>query len=339
MKTQNVPGYPRASIGVLEDTHHHGGLQSFAHFHRITGNHAVFYPIPRSVMKTTSRLLLSCLLYFSLPLASGYGSEGEAFPLLNPAEPLAAPAEQEVQTEQAPEAGDRMVLIINSVEHPFRWCPPGTFAMGSPISEPERRYNETQHQVTLTHGFWMLETEVTQEMWEGIVGNNPSAFRGIRLPVETVSWYDCQEYIHRLNGMGVAPAGWWVSLPTEAQWEYACRAGTTTPFHSGDTTDRERANFGRNLGGTTAVDSYPANAWGLHGMHGNVWEWCLDWYGNYPLGSVTDPSGTSSGTNRVLRGGGWFHAAGDCRSAFRRDREPSVRNNAIGLRLALVRAE
>ena len=185
----------------------------------------------------------------------------------------------------------------------------------------------------------MLETPVTQEMWESVMGNNPSAFTGSNRPVETVSWDNSQEYIQNLIGLGVAPVGYRFSLPTEAQWEYACRAGTTTPFYFGDVLDRDRGNFGRHVGRTTEVGSYPANAWGLYDMHGNVWEWCLDWYGAYPMGNVTNPVGTSSGLSRVLRGGGWFHPAEYCRSAMRRDREPSVRNNAIGFRLALVSTE
>ena len=267
---------------------------------------------------------------------SGYCNDAEVVVLPNPVEQEPLPLEQE---RKEGEAGYRMILTIHDVEYPFRWCPPGTFTMGSPVSEEGRNSDETQHQVTISHGFWMLETEVTLGMWESVMGSNPSAFIGGKLPVETVSWNDCQEFVQKLIGLDVAPAGYRFSLPTEAQWEYACRAGTTTPFHSGDTIDRDMVNFGRNLGRTTAVGSYPANAWGLYDMHGNVWEWCLDLYDDYPPGSATDPLGDSSNTSRVLRGGGWFHIAGDCRSAIRRDREPSVRNNAVGMRLALIRVE
>ena len=278
-------------------------------------------------MKTTLKHFFPYLFCLILPLASGYGNEDEVVVQPNPA-------------EQERKAGDRMVLTINDVEYPFRWCPPGTFMMGSPINERERGLDEIQHQVVLPHGFWMLETEVTQEMWVGVMkNNNPSAIKGDKFPVDTVSWNECHEYIQKLSGLNVVPSGWRFSLPTEAQWEYACRAGTTTPFHFGDTLDRDSANFGRNLARTAEVGSYPANAWELRDMHGNVWEWCLDWYGNYPFVSVTDPVNASSGSNRVLRGGGWFHVANDCRSAFRRNRDPSVRNHAIGFRLALVRAE
>ena len=171
--------------------------------------------------------------------------------------------------EQKRQAGDRLVLPIKDVEYPFRWCPPGMFMMGSPTSETWRDEDETLHQVTLTHGFWMLETEVTQRMWEGVIGDNPSYFRGSKLPVETVFWNDCQKYIKKLNDLKVAPAGFKFSLPTEAQWEYACRAGTTTAYHFGNTLTKEQASIDGDK--PKDVGSYPANAWGLRDMHGNVW--------------------------------------------------------------------
>ena len=188
--------------------------------------------------------------------------------------------------------------------------------------------------VTLSKGFWLLETEVTQTMWGKVMGNNPSHFKGAKLPVEQVSWNDCQEYIKKLNEMKVAPAGFKFSLPTEAQWEYACRAGTTTVYHFGDTLTRQQANFGGNQ--TKDVGSYPANAWGLKDMHGNVWEWCADFYGDYPSGAVTDPTGADGGSSRVVRGGSWINGAGNCRSADRFNYFPTSRRNGLGLRLSLV---
>ena len=239
-------------------------------------------------------------------------------------------------------AGDRMVLKIKDVEYAFHWCPPGTFTMGSPSSETDRPDNETQHQVTLTRDFWMLETEVTQSMWESVMGNNPSDFKGAKLPVECVSWDDCQAYIEKLNahlaGTPCVPAGFKFSLPTEAEWEYACRAGTTTAYHFGNTLTQQQANFNGNQ--TKEVGSYPANAWGLKDMHGNVWEWCLDWYGGYPSGAVTDPTGADRGSVRVLRGGGWSSLAKYCRSANRLSSDPSARGyDSGGVRVSLVRAE
>jgi hypothetical protein len=235
-------------------------------------------------------------------------------------------------------AGERMTLTIKGVDYAFRWCPPGTFTMGSPQGEHGRFGSETLHQVTLSRGFWMLETVVTQEMWESVMGSNPSGFEGIKLPVETVSWNDCQEYITTLKallaGTPGAPAGFTFSLPTEAQWEYACRAGTTTAYHFGNTLTKPQANFGGNQ--TKEVGSYPANAWGLYDMHGNVREWCADWYEDYPSGAVTDPVGFPSGLGRVLRGGGWNNAVESCRSAYRCHYVPSVRYYDRGFRLALV---
>ena len=241
-------------------------------------------------------------------------------------------------------AGDRMTLTIKDVEYAFRWCPPGTFTMGSPASEEGRFDNETQHQVTLTRGFWMLETEVTQNMWESVMGNNPSQFKGVKLPVERVTWEDCQKFIEQLNTIltgtpvpdlaGTPGTDFKFSLPTEAQWEYACRAGTTTAYHFGNSLSAEQANINGNQ--TRDVGSYPANAWGLKDMHGNVWEWCQDWYGDYPSGAVTDPTGAERGSNRVLRGGSWGDAAQICRSAYRVSRDPAYRSIRVGLRLSLV---
>jgi len=241
-------------------------------------------------------------------------------------------------------AGERMTVTIKDVEYAFRWCLPGKFMMGSPENEAGRYSNERQHEVTLTRGFWMLETQVTQSMWESVMGNNPSNFKGAKLPVERVSWNDCQEFISRLNallaGTPGAPAGFNFSLPTEAQWEYACRAGTTTAYHFGNTLNAEQANFyfSGSIGRTREVGSYPANAWGLKDMPGNVREWCLDWYGDYPSGAVTDPTGAEQGRGsiRVFRGGGWHDFARHCRSADRNYYAPASRGISIGLRLSLV---
>ena len=285
------------------------------------------FPLTHQIaMSTTPRLFVLCLFCFALPLASA--------------------GEPATVSSQDRKAGERMTLTINDVEYAFRWCPPGTFMMGSPESELEnerlRIDFEAQYQVTVSRGFWMLETQVTQAMWESVMGSNPSHFRGVRLPVETVSWDDSQEYIKVLNDLNVAPAGFKFSLPTEAQWEYACRAGTTTAFHFGDTLDAGKANFVvSSLRKTSVVDSYPANAWGLYGMHGNVREWCLDRQGNYPSGAVTDPTGVASDSHqyRVLRGGGWANVDSQCRSAHRSGYVPWGKGDSIGLRLVLVRAE
>ena len=184
----------------------------------------------------------------------------------------------------------------------------------------------------------MLETEVTQGMWMSVMGNNPSSNKGLNLSVTDVSWNDCQEFIQKLNallaGTPGAPAGYTFSLPTEAQWEYACRAGTATAYHFGDTLTQQQANFGGRE--TKEVGSYSANAWGLKDMHGNVWEWCADWYGNYPSSAVTDPTGAEWGSIRVIRGGSWDTLAQSCRSAIRFYRAPTFRSINLGLRLSLV---
>ncbi len=237
-------------------------------------------------------------------------------------------------------AGERKTVTVNGVEFAFRWCPPGTFTMGSPNSEDDRSDDEEQHQVMLTNGFWMLETEVTQKQWKAVMGNNPSNFKGDDLPVEKVSWNDCQEFCKKCAQLGFP-----VQLPTEAQWEYACRAGSTTAYFWGNALNGDKANCDGNypcgtttkgpyLVKTTPVGSYQPNAWGLYDMHGNVWEWCQDWYAKaYPSGSVTDPTGPSSGSNRVSRGGCWDSSARYCRSASRDYSGPGNRDDHLGFRL------
>lgn len=251
--------------------------------------------------------------------------------------------------EAEPQAGTRKVLTIKGVDFAFRYCPAGTFQMGSPSYEAERSDDETRHEVTLTKGFWMLETSVTQGMYRAITGSNPSYFKlGDNYPVEQVTWGDCKAFCESLNALGVAPEGFAFWLPTEAQWEYACRAGTTTPYFWGSTLNGDKANCngnipyggvskGRYLEKTSAVGSYTPNAWGLYDMHGNVWDWCADWFGDYGSGPQTDPTGPSSGSDRVLRGGSWASTAEVCRSAYRSSYDPTYRLYSHGFRLVLGR--
>ena len=218
----------------------------------------------------------------------------------------------------------------------------GEFTMGSPTYEPERKSDETQHQVRVSD-FYIGKYVVTQSEWESVTGTNPSAFKGANLPVEQVSWDDCQAFIQALNRKTVQT----YRLPTEAEWEYACRAGTTTPFSTGGNLTTEQANYngnypynnnrkGQHRKQTVAVDSFEPNAWGLYNMHGNVWEWCSDWYGVYESGRVENPGGSKNGSYRVLRGGSWSFGAEHCRSASRDNDTPGSRSSRVGFRLVFV---
>jgi formylglycine-generating enzyme required for sulfatase activity len=234
--------------------------------------------------------------------------------------------------------------FTNSLGMEFVYIEPGSFMMGSPLDEPKRFNNEKQHQVTLTKGYYIQTTEVTQGQWKAVMGDNPSKFSsyGNNCPVERVSWNDVQEFITKLNSQ--EDSGY--RLPTEAEWEYACRAGTKTPFSFGRCLSTDQANYdgkypmpecskGRYREKTIPAASLEPNAWGLYDMHGNVCEWCQDWKGTYPSGSVTDPVGPTSGSARVLRGGSWISDAWYCRSAFRLRIRPGYRSRYYGFRLIL----
>jgi formylglycine-generating enzyme required for sulfatase activity len=238
----------------------------------------------------------------------------------------------------------------------FRWCPPGTFRMGSPPDEPERRPGEDQVEVTLTRGFWMARFETTQGQWKRVVGELPGPLTaelpaGDDLPVGNVNFAEAEAFCGKLTELGrragELPDGWEVRLPTEAQWEYACRAGTTTATAFGDTLSSKQANFGGKpyngaepgpaLGRAAKVGSYPANAWGLHDMHGNTFEWCRDWYHPKLPGGVDPDLHDVPATSRVRRGGAWTDDGWPCRSAFRLRFEPERRYDHIGFRVAVVR--
>jgi formylglycine-generating enzyme required for sulfatase activity len=214
--------------------------------------------------------------------------------------------------------------------------------MGSPKEEPGRSDDETLHKVTLTKGFYMQTTQITQKQWQAVMGSNPSHFKhDVNCPVEQVSWDDTQDFIRKLNEKEGENK---YRLPTEAEWEYACRAGTTTPFYFGKCLSAYQANYngkyplegcpkGQYRRKTTPVASFPPNAWGLYDMHGNVWEWCQDWYKEYTADAVTDPIGPGSGLSRVFRGGCWNYSAQNCRTARRNGISPDVRHNSLGFRL------
>ena len=243
---------------------------------------------------------------------------------------------QSINSHESRKAGDPLELTLYGVKAVFRYCPRGTFLMGSPEDEKDRRENEIQHEVTLMRGFWLLETPVTQALWTAVTGKNPSDFQGMdSRPVENVNWKDCKGVIRKLNNAKVAPDRMKFDFPTEAEWEYACRAGTTTRYNCGDELTEDDANFAKTFDGTTPVKSFAPNAWGFYDMHGNVCEWCSDWYGGDPLIHRFDPQGPKSGSYRVVRGGSWFIHAEYCRSAYRSSRDPYAKRNNYGFRLAL----
>ena len=211
----------------------------------------------------------------------------------------------------------------------------GTFMMGA-TSEMQApyRWEKPVHQVTLTNDYYMGKYEVTQALWEAVMDSNPSYFKGDNLPVETVSWNDCQEFISKLNSM----TGRKFRLPTEAEWEYAARGGKKSRSYqySGSSNISDVAWYDGNSGSKThPVGTKQANELGIYDMTGNVWEWCQDWYGSYSSSSQTNPTGAVSGAHRVYRGGSWDFYAGRCRLSYRRYGTPDYRNSILGLRLAL----
>ena len=220
--------------------------------------------------------------------------------------------------------------------------PAGEFLMGSPDSDKGASSDfKPQHQARITKSFYLGKYPVTQEQWEAVMGNNPSHFKGPKNPVEDVSWEDCQQFLRKLNAKA---GGDKFQLPTEAQWEYACRAGSKTKYCFGDDETQlgEYAWYGKNSGNTThPVGEKKPNAWGLYDMHGNVWQWCADWWGWYDARSITDdPTGPPTGLCRVFRGGGWGYDAEHCWSASRGNGAgPDSRRNGLGLRVSLVPAE
>ncbi len=228
------------------------------------------------------------------------------------------------------------------------WINPGSYTMGSPIFEQDRALDEgPQTAITFTQGFWMGQFQVSQAEYLAITGVNPSSFAGdLNRPVETVSWLDATNYCARLTAAeklaGRLPAGYAYRLPTEAEWEYGARAGTTTRFSYGDDPDYSGlANYcwyGSNSGDTThPVGQKLPNPWGLYDMHGNVWEWCLDWYSpSYLGGFLIDPLSGLLGSERVVRGGSWKGLNRFCRSASRSSGDPAVPGPNVGFRVVLA---
>ena len=236
----------------------------------------------------------------------------------------------------------------NSIDMKFRLIPAGTFVMGSPEGELGRDTDESRHQVTLTKSFYLQTTEVTQGQWQAVMGANPSFFSecGNDCPVERVSWYEVQEFITKLNQQ----TGQSYRLPTEAEFEYAARAGSSKAFANGEIKEIACANdpvlnamgwYCYNAGDRShPVAQKQANAWGLYDMHGNLWEWCADsrYDGDYPSQAAIDPVSPNPGEDRVIRGGSWNNDAWFARSANRDWTNPEYRNDYVGFRLVLEQA-
>ncbi len=227
-----------------------------------------------------------------------------------------------------PEAKQEKIIDLgDGVKLELVWIPPGEFMMGSPESEANRDSDESpRRRVRITKGFWMGRYEVTQAQWQSIMGSNPSTYKGSNNPVETVSWNGCQEFLKTISRR----TGHQFRLPTEAEWEYACRAGTETVFHYGDSLSSTQANINPDIpyGGAskgpylekpTSVGSYRPNAFGLYDMHGNVWEFCQDWHSrnSYRISPANDPPACDFGAGPILRGGSKLSRANLCRSASR----------------------
>ena len=286
---------------------------------------------------------------------SGREKEGPSFANVeavasNPAEtddPVATPLPDAATVKQTLTPAQLAVgdPIENSIGMVLVPIPAGEFLMGSPETEPGRQDNsELQHQVTLTKPFLLGVHEVTQGQWQAVMDTTPWKGKqyvkeGDDYPATYVSWNDAVEFCRQLS----EKEGLEYRLPTESEWEYACRAGTTTGYSFGDDASqlgeyawyREKKDRRSWPQYAHTVGQKKPNPWGLYDMHGNVWEWCSDWHGDYPSESVTDPAGPSSGSSRVIRGGAWFSSAEQCRSAFRLRESPSIVGNSLGFRVAL----
>jgi len=236
----------------------------------------------------------------------------------------------------------------NTLGMEFVLIPSGTYTMGSPPKESHRGTSEVRHQVTISKPFYMQTTEVTVKQWYSIMEQRMMVSQkdADNLPITQVSWFDCMKFINRLNKLGQGK----YRLPTEAEWEYAARAGTSTAYSWGDTIDCDKAMYGNNslkenkcqpyirsiglqIDYPAPVKTYTSNSWGLYDMHGNVWEWCMDWYGDYPKNPVIDPKGPESGHVRIRRGGSWFKYGYSCRSSNRSFGHPATRYKTTGFRL------
>ena len=254
-----------------------------------------------------------------------------------------------VQPHYEPSQPIHFVDLNSSVKPEMVWVEPGIFTMGSPVTEIGRNSSETEHNVTLTRGFYLGKYEVTQAQYEAVMKGhsdanaNPSRWSGHpNRPVEKISWNDIQLFLELLNEKEAEniPAGWEYILPTEAQWEYACRAGTITSYSWGNTMSESDANWmnTNDDNQTQNVGQYSANPWGFFDMHGNVWEWTNDWKASYSENNVTDPKGPDMGSKKIVRGGSYAAHSSYIRSAYRSEYETNATFSGIGFRLALLNA-
>jgi formylglycine-generating enzyme required for sulfatase activity len=249
------------------------------------------------------------------------------------------------QDERASEEKTSMQVLsmgtertVSSIGLEMIWCPPGSYQMGSPSNEAGRKENETFHKVSLSKGFYLGKYEVSQGQWEKVMGENPSFFKGEDRPVERISWDQAKSFCEKITQLdrrkGLLPEGWRYDLPTESEWEYACRAGTRTAYAWGSSIESSQANFQAEVNATREVGSYLSNPWGFFDMHGNVLEWVADRNGEYSNSPVLDPKGPPKGSNRVIRGGSWYNEGTQLRSAERASAFPGVAATFIGFRLA-----
>lgn len=315
----------------------------------------------RLLTRVSMAALLACSLVgagFSVAVADSTAKEPAQGSVTSARRPSAATAS--FVGEQAGDERDDNELNMKLV-----WCPPGSFTMGSLPGETVYRTNEHRIEATLSKGFWIGKYEVTQAEWEAVMQSSCSEFspKGAgkykvlgketsQYPAESMLVEDAMEFCDKLTELeraaGRLPEGCVYALPTEVQWEYACRAGTTTATAFGDSLSSHKANFkgfapyngakrGPFLFGPTNVGSYPGNAWGIHDMHGNLWEYCAGWYSDVAPGGV-DPQPASSGKYRIGKGGSWFHDGRYTRSAFRYWIEPKMRQGTVGFRVVLTPA-
>lgn len=297
-------------------------------------------PASRSCTKLPIAPTLAAVAVLTLVLRPEPDLSGGAEPATSPASFLGTKAGEEI--------------TVGGIK--LCWCPAGKFVMGSPSDEPERRPDEEQVEVTLTKGFWMAKFEATQGQWKRVLGELPGPLTDQlpaedEFPVGNVDFAEAEAFCRKLteacHQSGELPKVWEFRLPTEAQWEYACRAGTRTATSFGDKLSSKQANFkgkpyngaepGPSLGHAAKVGSYPANPWGVHDMHGNTFEWCRDWYHSKLPGGIDPDLYLARASSRVRRGGCWADDGWPCRSACRLRFEPERRYEHIGFRVVLVK--